>query len=286
MKRFVPALLLLPILASAYISPGAPHGFVNDFAGMLSSQAKASLERELSAFEQETGHELTVVTIATHGTDETIETYATKLFEEWGIGKKKEDDGLLLLIARDDREMRIEVGYGLEGAVTDLESSHVIRDVLTPAFKAGDYDGGVNAAMERLESDARNGAPFADSRSSSPSGTTFLFLLNHFYLVFFGLIYLGSILARSKSWWAGGIVGAIIGYLLFSFVGLLAAAACGLFFDYLVSKTYKKSKVKGANPPWWIGGNGMGGGGFSGGGGGFGGFGGGSSGGGGASGRW
>ena len=101
------------------------------------------------------------------------------------------------------------------------------------------------------------------------------------YILFFILIFLSSILARSKSWWAGGVIGGIIGIIFFSFLGISILVLLGLLLDFVVSRTYKNSKVKGVNPPWWIGGGGHGGSG-----GGFGGFGGGMSGGGGASGRW
>src|SRR5581483_849553 len=119
-----------------------PTGFVNDFAHMLQPATVSSLEQNLETFEKQTGNEISVVTIDTHGNDETIETYAVKLFEKWGIGKEKSDNGILLLISHDDREARIEVGYGLEPVVTDIESAHIISDVLVPAFQRGDYDAG------------------------------------------------------------------------------------------------------------------------------------------------
>src|SRR3989338_4574107 len=148
MKRFVFVLLLLtpyfllPTSASSYTSPGKPSGFINDFAGILKPETVSFLNQKLEQFSTDTGNEIVVVTIL-RLKDETIETYAEKLFQEWGIGKEKGDNGLLLLVSRDDREMRIEVGYGLEPIITDIESGHIIRDVLTPAFKAGDYDAGV-----------------------------------------------------------------------------------------------------------------------------------------------
>lgn len=279
-KALLSALLLAcPLFALAYMSPGKPVGFVNDFAGMLSPQTVTELNATLTTFEQETGHEIAVATIPTHGTDETIETYANALFEEWGIGKEKADNGLLLLIARDDREMRIEVGYGLEGAVPDIEAGRIISDVLTPAFQQGQYDEGVLNAVDRLIEDIRNGAPTEPVNPPVVDGIIRVGNLLPFILFF--LIFLSSILSRSKSWWAGGIVGAVVGWIFFSgLLWIVALAVLGFLFDYIVSKTYKNSKARGINPPWWIGGPPRGGGG------GFGGFGGGSSGGGGASGRW
>lgn len=150
---------MFPALALAATIALSPTGFVNDFAGMMSPEARIGLESELKDFSDTTGNQIVIATIATHGTDETIETYAVKLFEEWGIGKAKEDNGLLLLVSRDDREMRIEVGYGLEPIITDIESGRIIREVLTPALQAGEYDAGIRAAAERIMDDIGRGAP-------------------------------------------------------------------------------------------------------------------------------
>lgn len=282
---FLALLLLFPLFVLAATSFPAPAGHVNDFAEMLTLQTRQNIEEVLTQFESETGHELAVVTISALGSDQTIETYANELFQAWGIGKKGKDDGLLLLISRDDREMRIETGYGLEGAVPDIEAGHVISDVLVPNFQAEHYDEGVLNAVDRLIEDIRNGAPAEPVNPPVVDGIIRVGNLLPFILFF--LIFLSSILSRSKSWWAGGIVGAVVGWIFFSgLLWIVPLVVLGLLFDYIVSKTYKNSKARGINPPWWIGGPPRGGGGFGGGGGGFGGFGGGSSGSGGASGRW
>lgn len=285
-KRLLVAFLLLPFITWAYTSPVSPRGFVNDFAGILKPETVSSLESSLTQFEQETGAEISVVTVPTAGGDETIETYAVKLFEEWGIGKADLDNGLLLLIARDDREMRIEVGYGLEGSITDLESSFIIRDILTPSFRQGDFDGGVTQAVARIMAGIRAGEPLPipDRSPAIPDISAF------FYPAIFVLIIMGSILGRSKSWWLGGVFGAIVGiglgiflgFLYSGIVAILILTPLGLLFDYIVSKAHQKHRDGGPQPPWFMGGGGFGGGG----GGGFGGFGGGMSGGGGSSGRW
>jgi uncharacterized protein len=172
--------------------------------------------------------------------------------------------------------MRIEVGYGLEPVVTDIQSGRIIRDTLTPAFRAGEFDQGIREAVNQLIELASTGEVTATrERVQADWGSVLPWTI-------FALVYLGSVLARSKSWWAGGIVGATIGLIWFSFVAVIIFAGIGLLFDYLVSKNYEKHKSKGTNPPWFIGGGGFGGGRH----GGFGGFGGGMSGGGGASGRW
>ncbi|MEK7461649.1 MAG: TPM domain-containing protein [Patescibacteria group bacterium] len=289
MKRFALALIfLVPGLVLSYTSPGKPNGFVNDFAGILKPETVSLLNQKLEQFSQNTGNEIAVVTISKLE-DETIETYAEKLFQEWGIGKEKEparttgivqsggDNGLLLLISLEDREMRIEVGYELEPVVTDMESGRIIREILAPAFQEKDYDGGVTRAIDTIVG-LIGGEEMAPS-SNSGSINWFKF----FPYAIFIFIYLASILSRSKSWWAGGVIGGILGVIFYSgiiFIGIYILI--GLLFDFLVSRSYNKAVARGGIPPWWIGGGGIGGGHSSG----FGGFGGGMSGGGGASGRF
>jgi uncharacterized protein len=277
----------------AFYSPGSPNNInlVYDYAYMMSDSARTQLDTKLVQFANETSNQIAVVTIDSLKGD-TIENFAVKLFEEWGIGKKDKDNGVLLLIAREDRQMRIEVGYGLEGALTDAQSYWIIQNEIIPAFQSDNYDQGITNAVDKIIA-ATKGEYVPSEKQTSGSNLNFKSIKTIFFLVFFGFIWLGSILARSKSWWAGGIIGAIIGILLIIFwnriFGLIATALLtplGFIFDYFVSKTYKDRKDKGMRPPWWIGGPGFGGRGGGFGGGGFGGFGGGHSGGGGASGRW
>ena len=130
--------VLLVLLATL-----SPIGHVNDFAHILKPETVTTLEKALTDFQTKTGAEIAVVTIDSHGQDETIETYAEKLFQKWGIGKEKEDNGVLILVSRDDREVRIEVGYGLEPTVTDISSGRIIRDIIVSKFQEGDYDQGI-----------------------------------------------------------------------------------------------------------------------------------------------
>jgi len=117
-------------------------GFINDFAGVLGSSWKSKLEEIVARVEKETSCEIAVAIInSLEGI--TIEEYAVELFEKWGIGKKKEDNGILLLVAVEDRELRIEVGYGLEGTITDLEAANIIDDIIVPRFKEDDYNSGL-----------------------------------------------------------------------------------------------------------------------------------------------
>jgi len=285
--------LVIPLSAGAYISPGRPTGFVNDYANVLSAQSKAELEAMLSSYEEQTGSEISVVTIP-RLSDETIETYAVRLFEDWGIGKRGQDNGALFLIAVDDREMRIEVGYGLEPDLTDIESKQIVTNVVPPYFQSGDFDEGVRAGVVgMIQAIGKDfDAPAAALRTKPVEGGGIQWG-NFFWFFIFGFMWLGSVLSRSRSWWAGGIVGAVLGLvigIIVSWFWLPALIILGFLFDYLVSTKYKsffgEGNATAHHWPWLF---------FIGGGpnrwdkggrGGFGGFGGGMSGGGGASGRW
>ncbi len=287
LKSFIGVLLSIPLFVFAYQNPGTPTGFVNDFAGMLTTEQKQSLETELNTFEKNTSNELVVVIVPNLGGDY-IENFAVKLFEDWGIGKKNKDNGVLLLIARDDRQMRIEVGYGLEGALTDAQSFWIIQNVIRPAFQKGDYYGGISGGVASITSIIK-GEFKPDTNSSDSNGFDASSLFGLFWVVWIFFIWTGSVLARSKSWWGGGVVGGVIALIvsfIFTFISGLVSALflipLGLWLDYIISGRYSALKETGQPLPWWIGGRGHSGSG----GGGFGGFGGGHSGGGGSSGNW
>ncbi|KKU82020.1 MAG: hypothetical protein UY07_C0005G0014 [Parcubacteria group bacterium GW2011_GWA1_47_8] len=287
------AVLLLPpvfvVSVHAYENPGAPVGFANDLSGTLSSMDRQALETKLSGYAASSGNEVVVAIIPSLGGD-TIENFANQLFKDWGIGKEKKDNGVLLFVAKEDREMRIEVGYGLEGDLTDIQSEHIITDTIAPYFKQSDFVGGVNAGVDAIIATLSGGVvppvPSSNNPPTSPAQDGSFSLIPFFLL--FGIVWLTSILGRSKSWWAGGIIGAVLGFVILFFegttIGIIAITVLsivGLIFDFVVSSAYQKHGASGGTPPWWAGGGGFGGGRSSGGG-----FGGGRSGGGGASGRW
>jgi len=292
MKKILLTILFFsPLTVFAYTSPGSPAGFVNDFAGALSKDGKDSIERMLADYEEQTGSEISVAIIP-ELKDETIETYAVRLFSEWGIGKKGKDNGALFLISVKDRKMRIEVGYGLEGDLTDVEAKHIVANVAPPYFRNEDWDGGVRAGVVGMI--AAVGTEIIPSGTSGQTGRSLgRGWGDYFWIIFFIPVWLGSVFARSRSWWAGGVVGAVAGIIIWLITGgwwwLPILAVVGLIFDYLVSTKYIDVFINGKHHnsvfPWIL---------FMGGGrrkpwdkgGGFGGFGGGFSGGGGASGRW
>lgn len=267
----------------AYTSPGKPTGHVTDFAGVLSQETKSQLESELRAFSAGENPEVVVATIQTLDGDP-IDDYANALFREWGIGSKTKNNGVLFLVVTNDKKMRIEVGYGLEGALTDIESKHIQDDLVRPQFRANDFNGGIVTGVTSIKK-ALEGELVPVQKKRGPSARE---LETYLLLGIFAISWLASILGRSKSWWAGGVVGGVAGGATWLFTQWLfwipIAAVVGLLFDYFVSKNYKEH-LSNHHPAWWAGG-GWGGWDRFGGGGGFGGFGGGSSGGGGSSSNW
>jgi uncharacterized protein len=137
--------LLLPLKAFALDVPKAA-GYVNDRAGLLAPETELKLERFLEDFEKSDSTQIMVLAVASLE-GETAEGYALRVAESWGIGQKGKDNGALLFIAGDERKIRIEVGYGLEGRLTDLLAGRIIDLEVAPRFKAGDFDGGVIAGV-------------------------------------------------------------------------------------------------------------------------------------------
>jgi uncharacterized protein len=281
-------LCALPSAVFAYVSPGTATGYVNDFANVISDATESELETLLTAHQTETSNEVTIVTVPTIG-DDYIEHYAVKLFEEWGIGTEKNDNGVLVLLAITDRKVRIEVGYGLEGALPDSVVDSIIRTKMVPALKSEDYDAAARDAATTIISAI---AGEYDAPAATDDGDWIV------PVIFFGLFVLqwgAAVLGRTKEWWPGGALGFVgssavaafdpFGFSLLTYALIIAGlTAFGAFFDYVVSNTYQHDVRHDYDHPWWIGGGH--GGSFGGSSGGFGGFGGGSSGGGGASGSW
>ena len=262
---------------------------VNDYASMLSPATQRQLENSLAAFEKAESTQIVVLTIPTLA-GVPIEDLSIRVADKWKIGQKGLDNGAILLIAKNDRKLRIEVGYGLEGKLTDLISGRIIQQVIGPQFRAGNFDqgviSGVNAMMEAVKGEFK--APGKKTRA--PGKVAFgpnLFLM----LIIFGflVINLGRV-SRSLGTVAGGIMLPIFGAtsLTGSLLLLVALIPIGLISGFILSLI---GSGRGASTPghrgttmggFWGGSGGgfsSGGfGGFSGGGGGFGG--------GGASGGW
>jgi uncharacterized protein len=154
-SRLALAAFLL-LAAAAFLPCGAraadeppipePQGYVNDHAGVMDEGARAKLEAFLDQVERKTGAEFAVLTVKSTAPLTAVE-YKVRVFERWGIGKRGRDDGLLLLVATDEREARFETGYGLEGTLPDGFQSRVFRDEMAPRFREGDYAGGITRGM-------------------------------------------------------------------------------------------------------------------------------------------
>jgi uncharacterized protein len=126
-----------------------PSGRVNDFANVIDPAVEAEIDRRLELLEQTTSSEIAVATITSLGGMSSSD-YANRLFKEWGVGQARTDNGVLVVIATGDRDMAIEVGYGLEGVLPDGLAGQIIRDDFTPRFRAGDYSGGIRNGVMRL----------------------------------------------------------------------------------------------------------------------------------------
>ncbi len=136
-------------IAGAQIAIPPLAGRITDQTSTLSTEQKAVLEQTLQAFETNKGSQLAVLIVPTTA-PETIEQYALRVAEQWKLGRNKIDDGALLIIAKTDRALRIEVGYGLEGALNDATSKRIISEIMTPRFKQGDFYGGITAGIDQI----------------------------------------------------------------------------------------------------------------------------------------
>lgn len=169
--------------ASAELTLPALTGRVVDQAELLSAPVEAQLTQMLAGHEQATTEQVVVVTVPDLQ-GRSIEEFGVQLGREWGIGQQEEDNGALLIVARDDRRMRIEVGYGLEGRLTDAQSSIIINQILVPAFRRGDFEGGIVAGTEAMiqvlgGDPLRASTGATDERPPAPlvGGLTFFFMM-------------------------------------------------------------------------------------------------------------
>jgi uncharacterized protein len=263
---------------------------VTDLTKTLSASEAQALEQKLAAFETRKGSQIAVLLVPTTA-PETIEQYSIRVADSWKLGRADSDDGVLLLVAKNDRTVRIEVGYGLEGAVPDVLANRIVNQVVVPRFRAGDFAGGIEAAVDRLIA-LIDGEPLPEPpRRATDPNSTFGAAMPLLLMVIFVV---GTVLRRALGKFIGAAVtGGIAGglaWLVTAVLGIALSAAVIAFFLTLLGGTRGWSSGGGPGRPrggWGHSGGfggmggfgrGGGGGGFRGGGGGFGG--------GGASGRW
>ncbi|HEX6763818.1 MAG TPA: TPM domain-containing protein, partial [Polyangiaceae bacterium] len=194
---------MLFFVAPAFaLEPPKLVGRVNDYADVLSEADEARIGRMLESHEKATGQQFAVLTIPSLEGD-SLERFSIETVEAWKLGREKEDDGLLLLVARDDHKVRIEVGRGLEGSITDAVSSRIIRGILVPAFKKDDYSGGIERALGALIAlETKGVADIPEEPPERQSDRQLPAPLALFLLIFmFGVPIL---LARWGGWGGGG----------------------------------------------------------------------------------
>lgn len=242
--------LVLSLCATAQIDkiiPAKPNParLVNDFTGTLTASQVQALEEKLVAYDDSTSNQIAVVIIPTTG-DYSVDEVALEILRRWGVGNKDKNNGIVILVAKNDHKLKVEVGYGLEGAVPDITAKSIIDNDITPNFKEGNYyrglDEGTDGIIQAAKGEYKAPANYGSTKKKGPSIGTIIFIIIILLIIF-----------------GGG-----------------AAGGGGTYVS--------RGGFRGWTGGGWSGGGG--GGGWSGGGGGFGGFGGGSGGGGGASGSW
>ena len=270
--RFVLGFFLAMLTLSAWAQVAVPElsRRITDLTATLSAGQIAALESKLAAFEAQKGSQIAVLIVPTTQPED-IAQFGIRVAEQWKIGRQKIDDGVILIVAKDDRKFRIEVGYGLEGVIPDAIAKRVIAETITPYFKAGDFNGGIDAGVQQLIK-LIEGEPLPPPTKQNGGGE------ESFVLLVFGGVIAGWLLSLMMGRPAAGGVAAlgsgVVGALLLGLTPIVLLAAVFVFAG--VASGFR------SGGGWSSGG---GGGGFGGGGGSWGG-GGGGFGGGGASGSW
>jgi uncharacterized protein len=256
-------------------------GRVVDQTGTLSASEVESLTQRLKTLETRKGSQLAILMVGTTA-PESIEQYSLRVAEAWKIGRKRLDDGALLVIAKNDRKLRIEVGYGLEGALNDVTSKRIIDEIITPRFRNGDFAGGISAGVDQIIRVIDGEALPAPASGQSSSSSADFDVFNPFLL--FAMFVVGAILRTSLGRLLGSVAtGAAVGTVAWFIAGSLAASVVAGFIGFIFTMLADTIAWSGGGGSYrgsggWSGGGSSSGGGFSGGGGSFGG--------GGASGSW
>jgi uncharacterized protein len=277
-KSALVALLVLCASASFADVAVPPIGRVVDQTATLSSSDISSLELTLKDFEDRKGSQVAVLIVPTTA-PETIEQYSLRVVEQWKLGRKKIDDGALLIVAKDDHKLRIEVGYGLEGVLNDATAKRIIDEVITPKFRNSDFSGGISDGVSKILS-VIDGEPLpAPVRKNPPVDLSAIG--DYFPFLFIGTLVIGGIFRTIFGRLLGAsVAGGGIGLVLWLIAGTLPIAAIAgliVFVLTLFGDSIGSGGGGGSSGGFSSGGS-SGGGGFSGGGGSFGG--------GGASGSW
>ena len=262
-------------LSAAQVPVPPLAGHVTDQTGTLTAEQTATLEQTLTAFEVRKGSQLAVLIVATTKPEE-VEQFALRVAEKWKLGRKKVDDGAILVVAKDDRAVRIEVGYGLEGALNDLTSKRIISETILPRFKAQDFYGGITAGVGQMIS-VVDGEPLPEPSNAPTRGIGNV--QQYAPVLFILALAVGGVLRAALGKVPGSLVtGGVVAVIAWFVVGAVSMAVGAGVIALFVTLLGGGMGGRGMGGLGGYYGGGRGGGGFSGGGGGFGG--------GGASGRW
>ncbi|MDP1680312.1 MAG: YgcG family protein [Burkholderiales bacterium] len=265
------ALVGFPAISQEQVAVPPRAARVTDLTQTLSTPQQQALEQKLVALEAQKGSQIAVLIVPTTKPEE-IEQFSIRVAEAWKLGRKGIDDGVILLMAKDDRTLRIEVGYGLEGAIPDIAAKRIIEEIITPRFRTGDFYSGIDQGVDRLIGLIKGEALPPPKPSKWIGANSFE---NIFPLALFLIFVVGGVLRAIFGRLLGASIASVVAgigawMLIGSLISALIAGALAFFFIL--------SGISGIGHGGGRGGGGLGGGGFSGGGGGFGG--------GGASGRW
>jgi uncharacterized protein len=216
-------LLCWSTAALADVAVPALTGRVVDQTATLSASDQATLNATLKDFETRKGSQIAVLIVPTTA-PESIEQFSIRVAEAWKIGRKKVDDGAILLVAKDDRKLRIEVGYGLEGALTDATSKRIIDEIITPRFKAGDFAGGIAAGVDRIIK-VIDGEPLPAPTVWKGNANLFDQVMDYAPFLFVGALFVGGALRA--------ILGRLLGSLTFG--GLVMVAVWLLIASFPIA---------------------------------------------------
>src|SRR3989338_6445077 len=209
--------VFLPFLSASAFAlsiPDKPEGYVNDYAGLLSDSAKTQLSQTLSQFEQETSNQV-VVAVFQSLEGGSLEDFSIRLAEKWKVGQKNRDNGVILLIFKEDRAVRIEVGYGLEGALPDAVAGQIVYNEIVPQFREGDFDAGVTNGVNAIIRATKGEYQALPKQDPWQKYNPWIYFALVFYLILFifrmifaqalssGRTYSGS----SGGFWGGGSSG-------------------------------------------------------------------------------
>lgn len=268
---------LLPLLAwaAAAVETAGPVALpsltarLTDLTGTLPVAQKVALEQQLAEFEGRKGAQLVVLILPSTG-PESIEQFGTRLLEAWKIGRRGVDDGALLIVAKDDRKLRIEVGYGLEGALNDATAKRIIAEVIAPRFTAGDFAGGIQAGVDALIKviDGEALPAVSPVRPLDGGGKTSLSDLPEglFIGILIALVIGGRVLRQLLGNLLGcGVAGgltAFLGWLLVGgLLGIIGGAVAGIFLSLFGLDLLLSGLLRGGRGGGFGGGGGLGGGG-------------------------